>query len=146
MNCIIYTEALDRLSRGQWQIAEIYEKLSQLNIKIITLAEQEVNELHIGLKGTMNALFLKDLGKKSKRGQTASLENGVIPLAPVIGYKKNPDTRFWGKEPSQVEIIKHIFKLAEQGKPRTEIARIMEQADVPTIGFKKWNAEPVIYT
>jgi site-specific DNA recombinase len=27
-----------------------------------TLSEGEINELHVGLKGTMNALFLKDLG------------------------------------------------------------------------------------
>jgi hypothetical protein len=29
----------------------------------MTLAEGEINELHIGLKGTMNALFLKDLAE-----------------------------------------------------------------------------------
>ena len=28
---------------------------------MFTLAEGQVDELHIGLKGTMNALFLKDL-------------------------------------------------------------------------------------
>jgi hypothetical protein len=30
-------------------------------INIVTLSEGEVNELHIGLKGTMGALYLKDL-------------------------------------------------------------------------------------
>ena len=33
------------------------------------LAEGEINELHVGLKGTMNALFLKDLAAKTHRGQ-----------------------------------------------------------------------------
>jgi hypothetical protein len=31
-----------------------------IGIKIVTLSEREVNELHIGLKGTMGALYLKE--------------------------------------------------------------------------------------
>jgi len=31
---------------------------------MFTLSEGEINELHVGLKGTMNALFLKDLADK----------------------------------------------------------------------------------
>jgi hypothetical protein len=30
-------------------------------VRIVTLVEGDVSELHIGLKGTMNQLFLKDL-------------------------------------------------------------------------------------
>lgn len=33
-------------------------------VKIITLSEGEISTLHIGLKGTMNAMFLKDLAEK----------------------------------------------------------------------------------
>jgi hypothetical protein len=29
-------------------------------VKLLTLAEGKISELHVGLKGTMNALFLKD--------------------------------------------------------------------------------------
>ena len=35
--------------------------------KILTLAEGEITELHVGLKGTMNALFLKDLAHKTSK-------------------------------------------------------------------------------
>jgi len=37
-------------------------------VQIVTLAEGEISELHVGLKGTMNALFLKDLAAKTHRG------------------------------------------------------------------------------
>ncbi|MGY4315393.1 hypothetical protein ACVWW1_004720 [Bradyrhizobium sp. JR3.5] len=30
-------------------------------VPIVTLSEGDVTHLHVGLKGTMNALFLKDL-------------------------------------------------------------------------------------
>jgi site-specific DNA recombinase len=35
---------------------------------VLTLAEGEITELRVGLKGTMNALFLKDLADKTRRG------------------------------------------------------------------------------
>ena len=37
-------------------------------VKIITVAEGEIGELHIGLKGTMGALYLKDLARQTRRG------------------------------------------------------------------------------
>jgi hypothetical protein len=45
--------------------------------KLITLSEGEVDELHIGLKGTMNALFLRDLAAKIKRGQSGRIASGL---------------------------------------------------------------------
>ncbi len=46
-----------------------YKRLRFAGVRIVTLSEGEVSELHIGLKGTMGALFLKDLGDKTRRGQ-----------------------------------------------------------------------------
>ena len=38
------------------------------DVKIFTKAEGEINEMHIGLGGTMSALFLKNLAQKTHRG------------------------------------------------------------------------------
>jgi site-specific DNA recombinase len=64
---ILVAEALDRLSRDQEDIASLYKQLSFAGVKLTTIAEGEISELHVGLKGTMNALFLKDLGQKVRR-------------------------------------------------------------------------------
>ena len=69
-------EALDRLSRDQEDVAALYKQLSFSGIKLITLAEGEINELHVGLKGTMNALFLKDLAQKTRRGLEGRVRQG----------------------------------------------------------------------
>ncbi len=66
---IVIADALDRLGRDQEDIARIYKRLSFAQVTLVTLAEGEINELHNGLKGTMNALFLKDLANKTRRGQ-----------------------------------------------------------------------------
>jgi DNA invertase Pin-like site-specific DNA recombinase len=54
----ILAESLDRLSRDQEDVAGIFKRLSFAGVKIVTLSEGEISHLHIGLKGTMNALYL----------------------------------------------------------------------------------------
>lgn len=52
----VRTEALDRLSRDQEDIAHIYKRLKYASVALETLSEGHVTELHIGLKGTMNQM------------------------------------------------------------------------------------------
>ncbi len=59
---VIVAEALDRLSRDQEDVAGLFKALRFADVALHTIAEGEISELHVGLKGTMNALFLKDLG------------------------------------------------------------------------------------
>src|SRR5277367_2435373 len=65
---IVIAEALDRLSRDQEDVAGLFKRLCFAGVRLVTLAEGEISELHVGLKGTMNALFLKDLADKTRRG------------------------------------------------------------------------------
>jgi site-specific DNA recombinase len=73
---IVVSEALDRLSRDQEDTAALFKALSFANVRLITLAEGEISELHVGLKGTMNALFLRDLAAKTRRGLRGRVEAG----------------------------------------------------------------------
>jgi DNA invertase Pin-like site-specific DNA recombinase len=76
---VVVAEALDRLSRDQESVAALYKRLSFGGIRSATLAEGEISELHVGLEGTMNGLFLKDLAqKKTRRG----LRAGSKPVGP----------------------------------------------------------------
>ena len=84
---VVIAEALDRVSRDQEDIAAIFKRLQHAEVCLLTLAEGEINELHVGLKGTMNALFLKDLAAKTRRGQRGRVEAGKIPGGNSYGYK-----------------------------------------------------------
>jgi DNA invertase Pin-like site-specific DNA recombinase len=55
---VVYAEALDRISRDQEDAAGFFKRMRFAGVKIMTLAEGEISELHVGLKGTINALFL----------------------------------------------------------------------------------------
>ena len=84
---VLIAEALDRLSRDQEDIAALYKALSFAGIRLITLAEGEINELHVGLKGTMNALFLKDLAAKTHRGLRGRVEQGRSAVAKPMAMR-----------------------------------------------------------
>ncbi len=53
---VVVAEALDRMSRDQADVATLFKHFAFLGIGLVTLAEGENTELHVGLKGTMNAL------------------------------------------------------------------------------------------
>jgi hypothetical protein len=66
--------------------------------QIGTLAEGEVTELHVGLKGTMGALFLKDLRDKTRRGLEGRVREGRSEPAapsgrPARSTGRRPETR-----------------------------------------------------
>ncbi len=71
---IVVAEALDRVSRDQADVATLYKHLRFAGVMIfaVSAGEGEINELHVGLKGTMNALFLEDLAAKTRRGLPGS--------------------------------------------------------------------------
>jgi DNA invertase Pin-like site-specific DNA recombinase len=56
-------------------------------VRLVTLAEGEISELHIGLKGTMNALFLKDLADKTRRGLRGRVAAGKSAGGISYGYR-----------------------------------------------------------
>jgi site-specific DNA recombinase len=57
------------------------------SVKLVTVAEGDISELHIGLKGTMNALFLKDLAAKTHRGIRGRVEAGKNAGGNCFGYR-----------------------------------------------------------
>ncbi|MYI49368.1 MAG: recombinase family protein, partial [Rhodospirillaceae bacterium] len=85
---IVVAEALDRVSRDQADVATLYKHLRFAGVMIFTLSagEGEINELHVGLKGTMNALFLKDLAAKTRRGLRGRVEAGKSGGGICYGY------------------------------------------------------------
>src|SRR5438045_3770481 len=70
---VVLAESLDRFSRDQEDTAGLFKRLTFAGVSIVTLAEGDITFLHIGLKGTMNAMFLKELADKTRRGRRGSL-------------------------------------------------------------------------
>lgn len=74
---MLVAEGVDRLSRGQEHLAALFKQMGFLGIQIVTVADGLVSELHVGLKGTMSTLFLKDLAQKTHRGLEGRVRKGM---------------------------------------------------------------------
>ncbi len=148
---MVIAEALDRISRDQEDIAAIYKRLSHADVRIVTLSEGEINELHIGLKGTMNALFLKDLAAKTRRGQRGRVEAGKIPGGNSYGYKivrrilDNGSVSTGEREidPVQAAIIRRIFQEYADGLAPRSIAGRLNTENIAGPRGGPWNASTI---
>lgn len=84
---VVLAESLDRLSRDQEHIAGFHKQMSFAGVRIVTVAEGDINELYVGLKGTMSALFLKDLAQKTHRGVEGVVRSGRSGGGLSYGYR-----------------------------------------------------------
>ena len=144
---IVLAEALDRISRDQADVATFYKHLKFAGVPIVTLSEGEISELHVGLKGTMNALFLKDLAAKTHRGIRGRVEDGKSGGGLCFGYNvvKQLDARGdpirGDREINEAEanVVRRIFREFAAGVGPRTIARTLNEEGVPGPAGKLWN-------
>src|SRR5690606_22045287 len=143
---VICAEAMDRLSRDQEDIAGFFKRMAFAGVKIVTLSEGEVTHLHIGLKGTMNALFLKDLADKTRRGQRGRVEMGKSGGGNCYGYDVVKKFDGNGKPARgdrtinevEAEIVRRIFQAYAVGKSAKQIAIELNKDGIPAPGGGAW--------
>ena len=148
---VLVAEALDRISRDQEDIAAVFKRLRHHGVAMLTLAEGEINELHIGLKGTMNALFLKDLAQKTRRGQRGSVEAGLTPGGLTYGYDMVRELDAKGElvrgkraiNPEQADVVRRIFREYVSGKSPRAIAADLNREGIPSPRGGHWNASTI---
>jgi DNA invertase Pin-like site-specific DNA recombinase len=147
----VVAEALDRLSRDQEDIAGIYNRLQYADIQLTILSEGDVSELHIGLKGTMNALFLKDSAQKTRRGLRGRVEQGLSGGGNSFGYRVvrrllADGTVATGErvvEPAEASIIQRIFTEYIAGRSARKIAAGLNQDQLRSPRGGEWNASTI---
>ncbi len=142
----VIAEDLSRISRDLGDVAHFFRKLRYLDIALETAAEGEINELHIGLKGTMNAIYLKDLADKTRRGMIASVLKGSIPGGRAYGYdlvlrhdERGELIRGLRKINSeQAKIIRWIFEQYANGETLDYICKRLNREGISAPKGGKW--------
>lgn len=143
---LVLAEALDRVSRDQADVSTLYKHLQFARVPLLTLAEGEITELHVGLKGTMNALFLKDLAKKTHRGLRGRVEKGFSAGAVGYGYRMIRRLSSEGElvrgereiDPVQALIVNCIFREFASGKSPRAIARDLNAEGISGPSGRPW--------
>ncbi|MCD1636441.1 recombinase family protein, partial [Martelella mediterranea] len=148
---IVITHALDRLSRNQADIAGLYQKLQFAGVMIETISEGSIDEMHIGLKGTMNALYLKDLGKKTREGLRGRASAGKSAGGKTYGYdvvarRDQVGEPVHGERAinrSEAAIVQRIFREYANGISPKKIAEALNREQVPAPRGKHWGASTI---
>src|SRR5258706_7063922 len=134
---ILLAEALDRISRDQEDVAAIYKRLNFAGVALITLSEGEIGPLHVGLKGTMNALFLKDLADKTRRGMRGKIEGGRAVAGLSYGYRVTGVGERAINE-AEAAIVRRIFRDYTSGVSPRAIARTLNAEGIPGPRGRAW--------
>lgn len=148
---VLLAESLDRISRDQEDLANLYKRARFAGARIVTLSEGEVGTLHIGMGGTMSALFLEQLGEKVRRGQRGVVAGGRIPGGISYGYRKVREFGADGEpirglreiDESQAAIVRRIFAEYAEGKSPLAIARQLNAEGVASPRGGLWRANAI---
>lgn len=142
----VVAEDLSRISRDQADTANFYKKMVFLDIKLETVAEGPINELHIGLKSTMNALYLRDLADKTHRGMIASVLRGAVPGGRTYGYDVVRQLDSDGQpvkglrkiNETEAAVVRHIFRDYASGQSLKRICADLNAQAVPAPKGGSW--------
>jgi site-specific DNA recombinase len=148
---VVISEGLDRLSRNQADIAQIYQSLLFAEVMIETVSEGAISEMHIGLKGTMNALFLKDLALKTHRGLKGRALEGKSAGGLTYGYRAIHDVARNGEvtrgdraiEPQEAAIVRRIFQDYAKGISPKKIAEQLNLEGIPGPQGGAWGTSTI---
>ena len=147
---VVLAEALDRFSRDQEDTAGLFKRLTFAGVSIVTLAEGDITHLHVGLKGTMNALFLKDLANKTRRGLRGRVALGKSGGGLCYGYKvsraTNGSVAVTGDReilPAEAEVIRRIFRDYAAGQSPKALAKRLNAERCPGPGGAPWNPSTI---
>jgi len=134
---VVLAESLDRFSRDQEDTAGLFKRLTFAGVNIVTLAEGDITHLHIGFKGTMNALFLRDLAEKTHRGMRGRIEDGKSAGGLCYGYRVlktlNAGSLSTGEreiEPAEAAVVERIFREFIAGVSPKQIAKNLNREGV----------------
>ena len=136
---VVIAEALDRLSRNQADVASLYQRLQFNGVMIESVSEGPISELHIGLTGTMNALFLKELGKKTRRSLKGRALAGKSAGGLTYGYRVVTQFAANGEpirddrtiDPAEAAMVRRIYTEYIKGVSPRKIAERLNLKNIP---------------
>lgn len=147
---VVLVDDLSRLARDNQLMLSIIAELHFEGIRVISVADgldsiDEESTLAIQVRGIFNELQLRDLKKKTLRGQIGQKERGFFVGEKTFGYRSipvgemkidkkgrpRPDGYKMEIEPTEAAIVLRIFTSYADGMPLTRIVKTFNEEGVP---------------
>ncbi len=145
---LVLAEGLDRFSRDQEHVAAFHKLATFTGVRLVTLGDGEVSSLHVGLKGTMNALYVQDLAAKTRRGIAGRVQAGKCFGSAPFGYRRiTGRLRADGElerglreiDPLQADIVRRIFAEFASGRSPIAICRQLNAEGIQSPSGVGWS-------
>ena len=145
---IVLAESLDRFSRDQEDTAGLFKRLTFADVRIVTVSEGDIGHLHIGLKGTMNALYLHELAQKTRRGLRGRVEAGKSGGGRSYGYRVvrsdgDGDRGDLEIHAEEAAIVRRIFRAFAAGVSPKAVAKTLNQEEIPGPAGSAWSPSTI---
>ena len=147
---VVLVDDLSRLARDNYLMLSIIAELHFEGIRVISVADgldstDEESTLAIQVRGIFDELQLRDLKKKTLRGQIGQKERGFFVGEKTFGYRSVPvgEMRMDKKgrprpegykmeiEPKEAAVVLRIFTSYADGTPLTRIVKTLNEEGVP---------------
>jgi site-specific DNA recombinase len=145
---VVVAESLDRLSRDQEHVAGLFKQLSFHGVTLLTIGEGEISELHVGLKGAMSALYLKDLAQKTRRGLEGRVREGRSAGGLSYGYRvaRGAGAEATGErviDPTEADVVRGVFADFAAGRSPRAIAKALNERGIAGPRSAPWGASTI---
>ena len=146
---VILAEALDRFTRDQAEAALLLQRCNFHDVEIHTLSEGHVSEIHVGMAGTMNALYLKELARKTRRGLEGRVKDGGSGGGKSYGYcvpvgaQGLPEVGRLELVPAEAAVVQRIFREYAAGRSPHAIASRLNEEGIPSPSGRHWKQNTI---
>ena len=145
---VVLAESLDRFSRDQEDTAGLFKRLTFAGVRIVTVSEGDIGHLHVGFKGTMNALYLHDLAEKTRRGLRGRVEAGRSGGGVSYGYRvvRVLEGQPRGEReihPEEAAIVQRIFRAFVAGVSPKAIGKTLNVEGIPGPRGAAWSPSTI---
>ncbi len=147
---VVLVDDLSRLARDNYLMLSVIAELHFEGVRVVSVAdgldsEDEEATLGIQIRGIFNELQLRDLKKKTLRGQRGQKERGFSVGERTFGYKSvpvgtirmdkkgrpRPDGYKMEIEPREAAVVLRIFKACGDGLSLTRIVSMLNEDGTP---------------
>lgn len=136
----------DRLCRNGEDILLLLKEFKLAGIKLVLVKEQFEDSLTgkvvAFIFGWASELEAAQIKERTRRGKKTKAENGFLPQGTglgLYGYKWDKATKKRVIFEYEAKAVQRIFNMISEGKTRFEVARELNNSNVPTKSGSKWH-------
>jgi DNA invertase Pin-like site-specific DNA recombinase len=163
---VVLVDDSSRIARDIPDAIRILQQLKYLGVRVIYISQgidsdSEQADALIAVHGLIDAMYLKELAKKVKRGLAGQMDRGFSTGGHQYGYDKIPVFDPSGTKdadglplvigrrlqvnPEQAKVITRIFEWAADGMGSSTIVDRLNREGVPGTAGHRWSKSPVAW-